>query len=269
MSTQPSSESQVMMMPDGHGEPYVVSRIAARHRTSATTSPATFTSASLTSEQARNTSGAFPIFSNLASTVRNDHDHYRPRLILFAGCFLHSGHSHSPSGSSLIPTHSQWNHWYWQLSLSQATMFPKLTLWQKQYFVSSPSSSSPSAPPIPVISSSSVPASLATLSSSAVVDGDVRDPPLRRFVFVTPALAARAIFRSGCCGFAFFTVNACLCGCLGPTLPAREPGVDGFGVPGPMEPCRESPDAAGGGRGPKLPVGRRRLPSLPVDISRS
>lgn len=35
---------------------------------------------------------------------------YRTRLIFCAGCFLHSGHSQSPTGSSLIPTHSQWNH---------------------------------------------------------------------------------------------------------------------------------------------------------------
>lgn len=34
----------------------------------------------------------------------------RTRLIFCAGCFLHSGHSQSPTGSSLIPTHSQWNH---------------------------------------------------------------------------------------------------------------------------------------------------------------
>jgi hypothetical protein len=35
---------------------------------------------------------------------------YRPFFILFAGCLLHAGHSQSPTGSSLMPTHSQWNH---------------------------------------------------------------------------------------------------------------------------------------------------------------
>lgn len=141
-------------------------------------------------------------------------------------------------------------------------MSPKLTRWQKQYLVSSDSSSSGS-PATPDISSSSVPASLATLSSSAVVDGDALDPPLRRFL-LTPDLAVRAALRSGCCGLAFLTVRAC----LGPTLPAREPGVGGFGVPGPMEPCLPSEEFAVGS-GPMLPVGRRRLLSLPADISRS
>lgn len=32
---------------------------------------------------------------------------YRARLILFAGCLRQSGHSQSPTGSSLMPTHSQ------------------------------------------------------------------------------------------------------------------------------------------------------------------
>lgn len=63
------------------------------------------------------------------------------------------------------------------------------------------------------------------------------------------------------------TVSAFFCG-RGPTLPAREPGVEGFGVPGPMDPCRPRfEDAAG--RGPMLPVGRRRLLSLPTESSRS
>ena len=145
-------------------------------------------------------------------------------------------------------------------------MSPKLTRWQKQYLVSSDSSSSPSPPPTPDMSSSSVPASLATLSSSAVVEGDAREPPLRRFL-LTPGLAVRAALRSGCCGFAFLTVSAFFCG-LGPTLPAREPGVEGLGVPGPTEPCRPKFEDAEG-RGPMLPVGRRRLLSLPADISRS
>jgi hypothetical protein len=116
------------------------------------------------------------------------------------------------------------------------------------------------------MSSSSVPASLATLSSSAVVEGDARDPPLRRFL-LTPDLAVSAALRNGCCGFALLTVSAFFTG-LGPTLPAREPGVDGLGVPGPTEPCRPKCDDAEG-RGPMLPVGRRRLLSLPADISRS
>jgi hypothetical protein len=111
-----------------------------------------------------------------------------------------------------------------------------------------------------------VPASLATLSSSAVVEGEARDPPLRRFLFI-PDLAVRAALRNGCCGFAFLTVSAFFCG-LGPTLPAREPGVEGLGVPGPIEPCRAKCDDAEG-RGPMLPVGLRRLLSLPADISRS
>lgn len=119
---------------------------------------------------------------------------------------------------------------------------------------------------MPDMSSSSVPASLATLSSSAVVDGDARDPPLRRFL-LTPDFAVSAALRNGCCGFAFFTVSACFGG-LGPTLPAREPGVDGLGVPGPIDPCRPKLDAAEGS-GPILPVGRRRLVSLPTDTSRS
>jgi hypothetical protein len=54
----------------------------------------------------------------------------------------------------------------------------------------------------------------------------------------------------------------------GPALPARDPGVDGLGVPGPIEPCRPRCEEAEG-RGPMLPVGRRRLLSLPADISRS
>lgn len=116
------------------------------------------------------------------------------------------------------------------------------------------------------MSSSSVPASLATLSSSAVVEGDARDPPLRRFLWM-PDLAVSAALRNGCCGFAFLTVSAFFCG-RGPTLPAREPGVDGFGVPGPIDPCRPNVDDAEG-RGPMLPFGRRRLLSLPADISRS
>lgn len=190
----------------------------------------------------------------------------RARLILLGGCFRQSGHSQSPSGSSLICTHSQWNHWNRQLSLSHATMSPKLTRWQKQYLVSSPSSSSASPPPTPDISSSSVPASLATLSSSAVVDGDALDPPLRRFLG-TPDFEVKAALRRGCCGLAFLTVSACFGG-LGPTLPAREPGVDGFGVPGPMEPCRPRFDGAAG-NGPILPVGLRLLLSLPADASRS
>src|SRR5690242_17125034 len=141
-------------------------------------------------------------------------------------------------------------------------MSPKLTRWQKPYLVSSDSSSSPS-PATPDISSSSVPASLATLSSSAVVEGEALEPPLRRYLY-TPALAVNAALRNGCCGLAFLTVRAC----LGPTLPAREPGVDGFGVPGPTEPCRPIVDDAAG-RGPIVPVGRRRLLSLPADCSLS
>jgi len=39
---------------------------------------------------------------------------YRALLILFGGCFVHAGHSQSPTGSSLMFTHSQWNHWYSQ-----------------------------------------------------------------------------------------------------------------------------------------------------------
>jgi hypothetical protein len=35
---------------------------------------------------------------------------YRTRLILLGGCFVHAGQSQSPTGSSLMPTHSQWNH---------------------------------------------------------------------------------------------------------------------------------------------------------------
>lgn len=132
-----------------------------------------------------------------------------------------------------------------------------------QYFVSSDSSSSP--PPIPDISSSSVPVP-STLSSSAVVDGDAREPPLRRLLLLDPDLAVRAVLRSGWCGFALLTVSACLCGC---TLPARDPaGVPVLGVPAPTEGCLASPDA-GGGRVPKLPGGRRLLPSLPTDTSRS
>ena len=37
-------------------------------------------------------------------------EHHRARLILFVGCLRQSGHSQSPTGSSLMPTHSQWNH---------------------------------------------------------------------------------------------------------------------------------------------------------------
>jgi hypothetical protein len=132
--------------------------------------------------------------------------------------------------------------------------------------VSSDSSSSASPPLTPAMSSSSVPASLATLSSSAVVEGDALEPPLRRFL-LTPDLAMRAALRNGCCGFALLTVSAFFGG-LGPTLPAREPGVEGLGVPGPIEPCRPRLDDDVG-RGPMLPVGRRRLLSLPADVSRS
>ena len=82
-----------------------------------------------------------------------------------------------------------------------------------------------------------------------------------------PDLAVSADLRSGCCGFAFLTVSACFGG-RGPTLPGRDPGVDGLGVPGPTEVCLPRFEGALGS-GPILPVGRRRLLSLPADDSLS
>jgi hypothetical protein len=64
------------------------------------------------------------------------------------------------------------------------------------------------------------------------------------------------------------TISGCFCDRLGPTLPARDPGVAGLGVPGPIEAALPNDDG-GPGSGPVLRLGRRRLLSLPADISRS
>lgn len=52
----------------------------------------------------------------------------------------------------------------------------------------------------------------------------------------------------------------------GPTLPARLPGVEALGVPGPSEDCRKFDVAVG--RVPRLAFSLRLLGSFPTETSR-
>ena len=105
------------------------------------------------------------------------------RKIHFPNVDLHSSQYQVPTGSLVNPTHFQWNHSYGQLSLSQATMSPWLTLRQVQYtFVSSlPSSSSSSSKSRSLALESDMSALLSmesSSSSSPPADGDFLDMPI-------------------------------------------------------------------------------------------
>lgn len=87
---------------------------------------------------------------------------------------------------------------------------------------------------------------------------------LRADFLEMPALPIFFLFAfPGRITFVFFLVLG-----LGPKLPARlPPGVPAFGVPGPSDDCRAREELAEG-RAPRDAFRRRRLLSLPTDISR-
>lgn len=87
---------------------------------------------------------------------------------------------------------------------------------------------------------------------------------LRADFFDMPALPIFFLFAfPGSTVFVFFFVLG-----LGPRLPARlPPGVPAFGVPGPIDDCRAREELADGSE-PRDAFRRRRLLSLPTDISR-
>jgi len=204
-------------------------------------------------------------------------------FFIFAAA-VQGGHIHVPTGSLFRPTQPQWNHSYGQASLSHATMSPKLTLWQVQYFRSSaPSSSSPSS-----ISSSPsmfLPAGGVEGSSSSSADPESASLSSLSFVEVGEFLLPErfSLLRLDFPGFPFRGAPLCLLPCgatfllvtdfwaaLGPALPALAAagvpalGVPALGVPGPIEVWRASPL---GGKFPS-PEFNRCLLLGPCDASR-
>ena len=188
---------------------------------------------------------------------------------------LQSGQNHAPLGSSLMPTHFQWNHSNGQSSLSHATISPELTCRHVQYFVvSSVSAFAPTSPSTSIsIPSPSEPSpSPSTTPSSSEIDAesdigvealspDFRFPECKRRRFADDAESFLAGLRcpirwwGGPARGGFFVAGR------GPALLPRAAScaASGLGVPGPREDWRRFEEVGGIERCPPWRLRRRRL----------